>query len=135
MQLRRSGPGIAVSSMAAVLFAQCDGSDSLRLGHGDTLVFADRGAHQCQQDGMTPEVSAQRLIDAGVDVLKSYCGQRTGVAFPAVCGAPTGDILLHQIRAANLPDAERLGFQNVAQLAAIGQGYVLVDCTTRRPLP
>ncbi|HVY65466.1 MAG TPA: hypothetical protein VHH11_11660 [Gammaproteobacteria bacterium] len=121
--------------MATVLFARCDGSDGLRLVRGDTLVYVDRGAHQCQSDGLSPEASAQRLIDAGVDVLKSYCGQRTGVVFPTVCGAPTGDILLHEIRAANLPDAERLGFQNVAALAAAGQGYVLVDCTTRRPLP
>jgi hypothetical protein len=132
MAIRRNGSAIALS---ALLFARCGGSDGIRLVRGDALVYADRGAHQCQADGTTPEASAQQLINAGVDALKSYCGQRTGVVFPAVCGAPTGDILLHEIRAANLPDAEKLGFQSVAALAAAGQGYVLVDCTTRQPLP
>jgi hypothetical protein len=132
MAIRRNGSAIALS---AVLFAKCDGSHGIHLIRGDALVFVDRGAHQCQMDGTTPESSAQRLINAGVDVLKSYCGQRTGVASPTVCGAPTGDILLHEIRAANLPDAERLGFESVARLADAGQGYLLVDCTTRQPLP
>ena len=46
---------------------------------GDSLVFADRGARQCESDGISLEASAQILIDAGIDVIDSACGIRTGV--------------------------------------------------------
>ncbi len=93
-------------------------------------VFADREARQCESDGVSPEVSAQKLINAGIDVLQSTCGIRTGVLFPAVCGGATADILVHGIRSVNLPDAEKLGFQETSTLIdeAKGMGFVLVDC-------
>jgi hypothetical protein len=121
----------ALLTVTAVLLGGCGGGS---VGRADVRVYISSGAEQCQSNGMSPQASAQRLINAGVDVLKSDCGVLTGVAFPAVCGGPTGDILVHEIRAANLPDAERLGFQDVATLTAAGRGYALVDCTTRQPL-
>lgn len=100
------------------------------LAPGDSLVFADRGARQCESDGISPEASAQILIDAGIDVIDSGCGIRTGVEHPAVCGEGTVDILVHEIRTVNLPDAEPLGYLEISTLvnAAAGTGYELVVC-------
>jgi len=99
----------------------------------DTLVYVDREVRQCESDGVSLESSAQILINAGIDVLQSTCGIRTGVLYPAVCGGATADILVHEIRSVNLPDAEQLGFQEIGTLidAAAGRGYQLVDCAVR----
>ena len=100
---------------------------------GDTLVYVDREVRQCESDGVSLESSAQILINAGIDVLQSTCGIRTGVLYPAVCGGATADILVHEIRSVNLPDAEQLGFQEIGTLidAAAGRSYQLVDCAVR----
>ena len=114
--------------VSALLLAACTGDSDT--APGDILVYADRGARQCESDGISPEASAQTLINAGIDVLLSTCGIRTGIVFPAVCGAGTGDIVVHEIRAVNLPDAEQSGFRLISTLidAAEGTGYQLVDC-------
>ena len=103
------------------------------VGPGDSLVFADRGVRQCQSDGISPEASAQILINAGMDVIRSTCGIRTGVDYPPVCGGGTVDILVHEIRSVNLSDAEQLGFQAISTLTdtAAGTSYELVDCADR----
>lgn len=103
---------------------------------GDSLVYADRGARQCESDGMSLEASAQLLIDGGMDVVNSTCGIRTGVDYPDVCGGGTVDILVHQIRTVNLSDAEPLGFQEINTLvnAAAGTGYELINCDDRFPI-
>ncbi len=96
----------------------------------DFLVFADREVRQCESDGMLPAESAQILIDGGLDVIQTTCGFQTGVEYPTVCGAKTADIIVHQIRSVNLPDAEKLGFQNIITLidVAAGTSYQLNDC-------
>jgi hypothetical protein len=111
--------------------------DSHDAGPGDVLVYRSRQSVQCGSRGLTPAQSAQRLIDGGIDVIKSGCGSLTGVFVPAVCGGDTGDILIHEIRRENLPDAEKLGFGSAATLIkpATGEGYAWVDCETRQPLP
>ena len=100
---------------------------------GDMLVYVDREVRQCESDGVSLESSAQILINAGIDVLQSTCGIRTGVEYPAVCGGATSDILVHEIRSVNLPDAEQLGFQEIDTLIdeAAGTDYQLVDCADR----
>ncbi len=99
----------------------------------DLLVYADREVRQCESDGVSSGASAQILINAGIDVLQSTCGIRTGVEYPAVCGGGTADILVHEIRSVNLPDAEQLGFQEISTLidATAGTGYELLDCADR----
>ena len=99
----------------------------------DSLVYAGREARQCESDGVSPEASAQLLINAGIDVIRSTCGVRTGVEYPTVCGRGTGDILVHEIRSVNLPDAEQLGFQEISTLIdeAAGTSYELFDCAER----
>lgn len=132
--------GLSVLCVAALLIG-CDSSSSsssettpLTTTVTDTpidvLVYGDREVRQCESDGISPEASAQILINAGIDVLQSTCGLRTGVAFPDVCGGATADILVHKIRSVNLADAEQLGFQEISTLvdAAAGTSYELVDC-------
>ena len=98
---------------------------------GNTLVFEGSGSVQCGPPGMTPQQSAQTLINGGIDVVESGCGAMTGVAFPTLCGVADGDILLHELRAANLRDAEQLGFSSVSVLRnSEGRGYAWVDCQT-----
>jgi hypothetical protein len=71
-----------ILSCGVVLLAACSGnddpSDLARIGN--RLVYTSREALQCESDGITPAESAQRLIDAGVDVIESTCGLITGVA-------------------------------------------------------
>ena len=97
------------------------------------LVFVDLEVRQGASDGVSLVSRAQILINAGIDVLQSTCGIRTGVQYPAVCGGATADILVHEIRSVNLPDAEQLGFQEIGTLidAAAGRSYKLVDCAVR----
>ena len=101
------------------------------------LVFESRQSVQCGSRGLTTQQSAQKLVNGGIDVLESNCGVNTNLVFVTVCGAGTGDILIHKIRKVNLPDAERLGFSSVATLQnpTTGIGYVKVDCDTGAQLP
>ena len=79
---------------------------------------------------MTPAQSAARLQGAGVDVLRSRCGTVSGIAYPAVCGAPTGLLILHDIPAASLPVALANGFSLATDLEdpAQDQEIVTVPC-------
>lgn len=108
-----------------LLLAACDQGSS----QPDTVrVYAD-GALQCEPRP-TLESNAQVLIGSGIDVLWSSCGVKTGVAVVTVCGAPSLEIFVHEIRNANLQDAEGLGYRQVETLvdAAAGTGYELTDC-------
>src|SRR3954469_17422082 len=134
----------AFSAVLVVQLAACGGGDEngdvapgkTLAAPGNTVVFQSRQSVQCGSRGLTPEQGAQTLINAGIDVMKSGCGVMTGVAFPAVCGGETGEILLHEIRKENLPDAEHLGLQSAATLkdSTSGTGYAWVDCATGVPL-
>ena len=99
---------------------------------GDTVVYESRASVQCGSSGMSPEQSAEKLTNAGLQVVQSACGVITGVSFPAVCGGSDGKILLHQIPATNLRDAEVLGFNSAALLhdPSTGRDYERVNCQT-----
>jgi len=107
------------------LLAACGSETSAPDG---ILVFAD-GALQCEPK-ISIESNAQLLTAAGIEVLQSSCGVKTGVSVASVCGAPSLNILIHEIPAAKLQDAERLGFHEVGVLVdeAAGTGYELTDC-------
>lgn len=109
-----------------------------KLRPGNAVVYEGRGRLQCDfTGGSTPQQSALKLTAAGIDVLRSGCGAMTGVAFPAVCGGASGEILLHEIRTVNLADAERAGFIPATELVdrAAGTGYAWVHCETGAVLP
>jgi len=127
-------------AIVCALVSACGGDGSMDgnpngpivVNPGDTLVFESRQSVQCGSRGLTPQQSAMKLTQGGVDVMESACGAMTGVAFPAVCGAATGDLILHEIRTVNLTDARQLGFESVAVLQgpADGTGFAQVDCQT-----
>lgn len=99
-------------------------------------VYESAQMRQCEQGGITPEQSAARLAAAGVPASRSSCGVLTGMAYPAVCGAGTGRILLHDIPPARKEAAEGLGFADVASLTdEEGPGFMRLDCETGAPLP
>ena len=108
-----------------LLLAACDQGSS----QPDTVrVYAD-GALQCEPQP-TLASNAQILIGSGIDVLWSSCGVKTGVAVVTVCGAPSLEIFIHEIRSMNLQDAENLGYRQLETLvdASAGTGYELTDC-------
>jgi hypothetical protein len=115
----------------------CGGDETPGVMPGDTLVYESRQAITCGTRGLTTQQSAQKLINGGVDVVQSNCGVITGIALPAVCGIDSAEIIIHEIRRANLRDAEQRGFHPVRELVnpVQGFGYDKVDCETRVPLP
>jgi hypothetical protein len=71
---------------------------------------------QCEPAALTPAQSAAKLEAAGVEVLRSGCGTRMGVMYPAVCGAGLAEIIVHDIPAGHLEAARAAGFGSVDDL-------------------
>lgn len=94
------------------------------------LIYQDRNALQCESSGISPADSASKLSAMNIEVLDTYCGQRTGIAYPAACGMGTGAILIHQVAQADLDGARQAGFEPVAALVNLeqGTGYEFVEC-------
>lgn len=78
-------------------------------------VFKSALSTQCYNDGIPLDVMAQELKAAGVEFT---CAQRDfdGMAYPTVCGAPTGEINVFQIFSADLPTVQQLGYAEVSSL-------------------
>jgi hypothetical protein len=132
---------IAICAMAAVLAACSEEDTSLVPAPGpsgaEAVVFEGGPAlAQCAAPALTVPQSAAKLEGAGIPVRTSSCGVRTGVAYPAVCGAPTGEIILHNIALASLPAAEAAGFQPAQGLvnATRGTGWRRRSCAGRNAL-
>ena len=66
------------------------------------------------------------LITNGIDVIQSDCAYNNLMAFPSVCGADTGEILVHEIPKQNVVDAEKSGFTNTND---ISDDYSIYDCS------
>ncbi|MGL6162633.1 hypothetical protein [Microbulbifer sp.] len=79
-------------------------------------VYEARGSRQCEGGGTTLEESSGKLTSNGVEVQESHCGARTDRMYPAVCGGPTGDILLHLVSKKSLDAALELGFDPADQI-------------------
>ncbi|WP_413662797.1 hypothetical protein ACG1BZ_16595 [Microbulbifer sp. CNSA002] len=73
-------------------------------------IYRGSGSKQCEGGGMTLQQSQAKLSDNGVKVQESRCGVRTDRMFPAVCGAPTGDILMHLVGMDALDASIELGY-------------------------
>jgi len=115
----------------------CGGEEHQGVIPGDALVYESRQAITCGTRGLTTQQSAQKLINGGIDVVRSNCGVITGIVLPAVCGIDSAEIIIHEIRSSNLRDAGQRGFHPVTELVdpAHEMGYMKVDCETRAPLP
>lgn len=91
-------------------------------GIGEVVVYeAGPYSRQCDAAFITRTQSAARLTAAGIDVRRSSCGHIEGVAYPAVCGAGTGQILLHDIPSSSLEAARAAGFEDADKLKEIGR--------------
>lgn len=108
---------------ALILLSGCNTGEPI-------MVYESRNAQQCETTGITPADSAAKLAAENIEVTETYCGRRTGVAYPAACGMGTGTILLHQIAEADLVTARNIGFQEVSELIDLdaATGYEFVDC-------
>ncbi len=96
--------------VATLFLTACDSASD----NSDTILVYAHNAPQCEQLYSLAS-STQELIDAGIDVLGSWCGHEAG-AYCAACGCPSGHILVHEIRTTNVPDARLLGFLPVGAL-------------------
>lgn len=81
------------------------------------VVVWERGPRllQCEAPAVTLKQSAKKLINAGIAVSRSNCGV-DGLAYPAMCGAQAGEILVHDIPESSLDRAMELGFRPGGEL-------------------
>ncbi len=96
----------------------------------NVIIYIFKGKTQCNNDGLSPEESIQQLADAGIDVLKTFCGVTTGLIFLAICGGGTGDIIAHEIREVNFYDAKEVGYKNIETVVDIENNisYEIGEC-------
>jgi hypothetical protein len=103
---------------------------------GEVVVFeAGPTVAQCAAPSVTVPQSAARLAAAGIAVRHSGCGLRTGVAYPAVCGGGTGQIILHNIPDSSLSAATAAGFSPAQSLVSElhGTSWRRLSCQGRNP--
>lgn len=117
----------------AVAGCMDDGESSPPTAPGaDTTVVYESGPHlrQCSPVEITPAQSAAKLTSAGIEARNSSCGHLEGVAFPAMCGAGTGEILLHEINEADLAAAKAAGFSSADEIGQQrpGTGWRRAEC-------
>jgi len=94
-----------------------------------TVVYINSGAIQCETSGKSATETAMLLTEENIAVSDSQCAQLAGLSVIAMCGAPTLNINLHSINAADLEKAQALGFKSVATLKqADSLGYTLSTC-------
>lgn len=114
--------------LAAALLAACTDDES-----GLPALVFESGPRlaQCEAPAITPQQSAAKLTQAGIDVHATSCGMRTGVAYAAVCGGGTPDIILHDIPAGAVAEAGALGFLPADGLvdAARQTGWQRIPCS------
>jgi hypothetical protein len=130
-----------ILARTATVIAACGALSSCFVGivlnddEVNVLIYESSGKRQCEPVALTPQQSASRLKNAGVDVRESSCAVLTSIAFPAVCGAPSGELVVHEISESKLDAAQRLGFTLVTTLRlGTGEpGYVAVACTSTSP--
>lgn len=94
------------------------------------IVYISKGNTQCNDDGLSADDSSQVLVNAGIDVIETFCGVTTGLSVAAVCGGVTGDILAHEIREVNLSRAKELGYKAIETLVDAEKmiGYKINKC-------
>ena len=94
-----------------------------------TVVYINSGAIQCESPGKTGAETALLLTEQNIAVSDTQCAQLAEVSVIAMCGAPTININLHSIKAADLEKAQALGFKDVATLKQAGSlGYTVSTC-------
>jgi len=121
----KSSLKITAISLIVLLTVAC-GDESKK---ETSVVYITDSSVQCEFLGNSPDITAQVLIDNGIDVIKSECGFYNHGVF-AVCGSQTSQINLHTIHKENLVDADRLGYKSVAEIT---EGYTVAAECHREP--
>ncbi len=133
---------IAVCIAGAALLGCKDDEDMAQptpapIQAGPEVVVYEAGPMltQCTAPAITLPQSAAKLTQAGIAVRVSSCGVMEGVAFPTVCGAGTGQILLHNIPEGRQTQAEALGFRAADSLVddARRTGWRRTHCGGHQP--
>jgi hypothetical protein len=98
----------------------------------NVLVFESNGRRQCEPAAISPQQSARKLENAGVNVRESSCAVLTTNAFPAVCGAPSGELVVHEVSQSKAATAQQMGFTLVTTLRSGSgdPGYTTIACTS-----
>ncbi len=104
-------------ALAATACTEDEGTPD-RLPGTDVATVFESGPHraQCAPVAVTRRQSAARLTAAGVEVLASQCGIIENLMFPAVCGAGTPQIIVHEIPRGSLAAAQAAGFASTDSL-------------------
>ena len=89
-------------------------------------VFESKGAVQCEHTGMTPNESAQNLIDSDIEVISAFCALDTRTDNITVCGAGTSEIIVHEIENEDMLEVEELGLEN---LDVLDGNYSETECS------
>lgn len=124
------------AGLLGVILAACSGDEmnpptAPGQTDSDAVVYeAGPRLAQCAAPAITLSQSAAKLSQASIEVRSSSCAIRTGVAFPAMCGAGTGEILVHNIPASGVSGAESRGFRAVETLVDAGSrtGWRRIHC-------
>lgn len=89
------------------------------------VVFESKGSIQCESNGQSREESARKLIEIGIDVIESKCAYDDSMSVTTVCGAGTNEIIVHEIPAQSLIDAEKIGFTSSLE---IENDFTVYEC-------
>lgn len=116
--------GLLLSSCFVGIVVDDDGAN--------VLVYESNGRRQCEPAAISPQQSARKLENAGVTVRESSCAVLTTIAFPAVCGAPSGELVVHEISESKALAAQQMGFTLVTTLRSGSgdPGYTTVACAS-----
>jgi hypothetical protein len=131
---------IAIGALAAGVAACSDDGAGAAPGPGqpagEVVVFeAGPTVAQCAAPATTVGQSAAKLASIGIAARHSGCGLRTGVAYPAVCGGDTAQIIVHNIPEHSLPAARAAGFAPAESLVneLYGTSWRRMSCQGSNP--
>lgn len=105
----------------SILFLFACGSDA------DIEIYISTGKAQCLDNGLPIQETRQYLQDQGIEVKGEKCAVLTGIFYPAVCGAGTGDVHIFTIAESSLSRAQNIGFRAIRDLDS-SMGYMERKC-------
>lgn len=116
----------AISLLGALALAGCMSDEPVV-----TVYEGGPALQQCSAPVTSLQQSALKLAGVGVAVVTSSCGN-TGLSYAAVCGAPTGQVLLHDIPERDVAKAESAGFARADSMQDDpATGWQRMECPNR----
>jgi hypothetical protein len=100
------------------------GEEEITVGN----VYISKERTHCEDKSGRPlDETTAELQTKGIKVFAASCAVIIGKMPPALCGAITLDINVHEIDQRKFPEAEALGYRPIASLED-GLGFEVVDC-------